>query len=251
VCYGPHDIIFSSEHGAQQSDEVNIIEPTRNYGWPNVQGACDTQTEMNFCAANNIKEPLMEWTPCVAVNDLLYYDHPAIPEFKGSILMAVLGGFARLPRVSQLILSPDGRSIIEERQYLTNLGRIRDIEVNPHTGALYIVDNGSTYPGSGPNKVIEYRNLAYDPTNIENEEVPTFGIIGSTIVSENLMLKLSESLQKNVCSITDLQGRIWLSTELAPSYQNIDISNLKNGIYFINILTDHGSHSMKFIKMER
>ena len=45
----PSGIIYSSEHGPQNDDELNILEPNRNYGWPNVNGFCDGLSEQAFC----------------------------------------------------------------------------------------------------------------------------------------------------------------------------------------------------------
>ena len=86
----PNGRIYSSEHGPNNDDEINQIEAGRNYGWPNVEGYCDLPAEATFCAANNVREPLTVWTPTIAPAGLTYYDHPAIPGWRGSLLLAVL-----------------------------------------------------------------------------------------------------------------------------------------------------------------
>lgn len=53
LAYGPGGQIYSSEHGAQQSNEFNLIGPDANYGWPAVQGACNTPAEQTFCSAKS------------------------------------------------------------------------------------------------------------------------------------------------------------------------------------------------------
>jgi hypothetical protein len=52
-------ILYSSEHGPANDDEINIIEKGRNYGWPQVQGFCNSGSEQSFCSANNVKEPVI------------------------------------------------------------------------------------------------------------------------------------------------------------------------------------------------
>ncbi|GAI30312.1 unnamed protein product, partial [marine sediment metagenome] len=74
----PNGIIYSSEHGPANDDEVNIIEKERNYGWPEVQGFCDLPDEQTYCTANNVMEPIAAWTPTLAVCGLDYYDHDTI-----------------------------------------------------------------------------------------------------------------------------------------------------------------------------
>jgi len=166
LCYGPNDILYSSEHGAQQSDEVNFIVNGRNYGWPIVQGACNTTAEINFCNSNVVVEPIAEYSPCQAVNGLDYYNHPAIPELGNSLIMAVLGGLSGgLQRLAVLHLDESGTTVTSEDSYFTNFGRLRDVCINPHNGAFYIATNGGSYPGSGPNRIIEFVNEDWTPAD--------------------------------------------------------------------------------------
>ena len=162
LCLGPNGLIYSSEHGQNNWDEFNIIEMGRNYGWPNVEGPCNTLGEQAFCAENDVMEPLKTWSPCAAVNGIEFYDHQGIPEWQGSVLMAVLGGFAlNDKRLSVLHMSEDGLSIESEDQFFSSFNqRVRDVAVHPETGAVYLAFNGPIYPGSGPNVIKEFRPLA-------------------------------------------------------------------------------------------
>ncbi|HWR32873.1 MAG TPA: PQQ-dependent sugar dehydrogenase, partial [Chitinophagaceae bacterium] len=82
-----NNIMYSSEHGPSNDDEMNIIEKGRNYGWPNVEGYCNTSSEQSFCSANNVKEPIKAWTPTAAVCGMDYYNSNLIPQWKNSLLM--------------------------------------------------------------------------------------------------------------------------------------------------------------------
>lgn len=160
LALGPNGIVYSSEHGQSMNDEFNILIPGGNYGWPNVEGMCNTSAEELFCAENNVIEPLDTWSPCVAVNGIEYYNHEAIPEWQHSVLLSVLGGLGgQYERLSVLHLSEDGLSVTGEDQYFASFNqRIRDVAVNPYTGAVYVAFNGTAYPGSGPNIIKEFRN---------------------------------------------------------------------------------------------
>lgn len=57
MCYA-NGRLYSSEHGTSNNDEVNIIETNRNYGWPTVEGVCNTAAELAVCQANNVAEPI-------------------------------------------------------------------------------------------------------------------------------------------------------------------------------------------------
>ncbi|HVF82223.1 MAG TPA: PQQ-dependent sugar dehydrogenase, partial [Flavisolibacter sp.] len=78
--------LFSSEHGPDTDDEINVIEKGSNYGWPNVKGYCNESGERFFCNANNIKEPIKAWSPTLAVSGMDYYNSDEIPQWKNSLL---------------------------------------------------------------------------------------------------------------------------------------------------------------------
>ena len=163
LALGPDGQIYSSEHGQNADDELNLLSPGRNCGWPSVQGMCNTASEQTFCEANDVLEPLKTWTPCIAVNGISYYNHPAIPEWQHTLLMAVLGGLGgQYERLSVLNLSEDGLSVTGETNYFASFNqRVRDICIHPVTGSVYVAFNGTSYPGSGPNIIKEFRNEAY------------------------------------------------------------------------------------------
>lgn len=189
LCYGPNGLIYSSEHGAQQSDEVNYIAPSRNYGWPIVQGECNTESELNYCDSTVVIEPIAEYSPCQAVNGLEYYDHPAIPEFQGALVMAVLGGLSGLwERLAVLHLDETGMLVTSEDSYFDNFGRLRDVCINPHNGALYIATNGGSYPGSGPNQIVEFlnENWVLDTTVVDTTVIDTT-VMDTTIMDTTIM----------------------------------------------------------------
>lgn len=248
LCHGPNGIIYSSEHGAQQSDEFNIIEPNRNYGWPNVQGACNTTSEMNFCNNFDVKEPLAEWSPCVAVNGIEYYDHPAIPEFQNSVLMAVLGGLSGgAQRISQLKMSEDGTEIVEEIEHFTNFGRLRDVCVNPHTGALYLATNGPSYPGSGPNRIVEYRNMDYVINDLEEVEHTQYIRIFPNPVRSNSRINFSENFIGKTYEIISFKGQVVDSGTIQDNLMDIKTKKLATGTYYIKATNEVGTVTRVFV----
>jgi glucose/arabinose dehydrogenase len=110
----PSGIVYSSEHGPSTDDELNIIEPGRNYGWPDVHGFCDLPDEITFCDENNVKEPLEAWTPTIATSDIVYYDHEAIPDWQGHILLTSL----KNKRLYVMTLNEEGTEVVGEEQFL-------------------------------------------------------------------------------------------------------------------------------------
>ena len=144
-----NNILYSSEHGPSNDDEINIIEKGRNYGWPNVEGFCNTSGEQIFCTANNIREPLKAWTPTVAVCGLDYYNNDQIPQWKNSLLLVAL----KEARLYQLKLDAANTSIAATTEYFaSSYGRMRDVCISP-TGKVYIC----TSNGGNADKIIEVR----------------------------------------------------------------------------------------------
>ena len=252
LCVGPNGLIYESEHGQNNSDELNLVEPNRNYGWPTVQGACNTAAEQTYCTANNVREPLMEWSPCRAVNGLEYYTHPAIPEWQNTILMAVLGGLnSNYERLSVIHLSADGLSatcVDADDTYFQSFNqRIRDLCVNPHTGALYVALNGVNYPGSGPNIIKEFRNLAYQPTatpvykNRQDVKVypnPTAG---------NLNLEVTPLLVNAPYEIYAFNGQKVASGIFNQTLNVIQTEGWSKGQYFIRAANAMGTITKTFV----
>lgn len=253
LCVGPDGIIYSSEHGPNASDEFNIIEPGRNYGWPAVRGACNTPSEITYCEANNVKEPLTEWTPCVAVNGIEYYNHPAIPEWQHSILMGVMGGLGGASgnndRVSVLHLSQDGLSIESEDQYFTSLNqRFRDVCVNPYTGSVYVALNGANYPGAGPNKIIEFKNLEYTPQSVlPVTEGQLFSMFPNP-ATDRLTIEVSPSLVGQSVVIYSYDGSLVLEEVVRSSKHELNISALTPGNYWALMSSALGTVTTNFVK---
>lgn len=130
-----NNILYTSEHGPNIEDEVNIIEKKRNYGWPIVNGPCDQPSETAFCNSNQVKTPI--WSSggvTVATSGLDYYNHDRIAAWKHSLLMATL----KDNKLYQLKLSADGRTITGVSTFFNGrYGRLRDVCVSP-AGRVYI-----------------------------------------------------------------------------------------------------------------
>jgi aldose sugar dehydrogenase len=129
-----NNILYSSEHGPDSDDEINIIEKGRNFGWPDVKGFCNESGETGFCTANNIKEPIKAWTPTIAVSGMDFYTSDAIPQWKNSLLVATL----KNSRLIQLKLNSAHTMVAATNEFLTNdYGRLRDVCISPD-GKVYI-----------------------------------------------------------------------------------------------------------------
>jgi glucose/arabinose dehydrogenase len=132
--------LYSSEHGPNNDDEINLIRKGKNYGWPNIEGYCNTTTEKAFCALNEVTEPLTVWTPTIAPSGLTYYNSDYLPQWKNSLLMVTLKG----TKLVQLKLDESGEKITESKDFFLNqFGRLRAICQSPDGKVYLATSNGS------------------------------------------------------------------------------------------------------------
>lgn len=236
LALGPNGLIYASEHGQNTDDEFNIVVAGANYGWPNVEGFCNTLGEQAFCADNDITEPLKAWTPCVAVNGIEYYNHPAIPEWQNSMLMAVLGGLSgAYERLSVLHLNADGTAIDSEDQYFASFNqRVRDVAVNPYTGAVYLALNGVSYPGSGPNLIKEFANEAYNSVESPAAQTPNLQCYPNPATD---LLKIRYTPQADLArwEVFGFNGQRVGAGRVDTTEWTIGLSSLSSGAYFLRI----------------
>ncbi len=132
--------LFSSEHGPDTDDEINIIEKGSNYGWPTVRGKCDASNETAFCNQNNVMESIFQWTPTIAPSGMIYYNSNYIPQFKNSLLLGLLKG----TKLMQLKLNEAQTAVAETKDlFVGDFGRIRAVCQSPE-GKIYLCTSNSS-----------------------------------------------------------------------------------------------------------
>jgi glucose/arabinose dehydrogenase len=228
----PNGDVFSSEHGTTEDDELNRILPGRNYGWPNVLGACDSVNELAFCSANNVMEPIYTWTPTWAVCGLDYYDHPQIPELKGSLLLATL----KAQRLLRLKLDFNNYTVDTAYEVVADtFGRLRDILVAPN-GNLYISTSNHSNYGSHlyPNddKIIELSNPNFTQIN-KIIKTHTYSIYPNPTNGDiNFIIK--GGLLPDRIEIIDISGRVCKDV----LYNETINLNILQGTYFVRLVAN-------------
>ncbi|MGJ8622925.1 MAG: PQQ-dependent sugar dehydrogenase [Yoonia sp.] len=135
---GPMGDLWTIEHGPRGGDELNRPEAGQNYGWPVVSYGINYRgSDVNDgrARAPEFAEPVYYWDPVIAPGGMMFYDGPHAP-WQGDLLIASLnpGGLVRLK-------FENGRVVGEERM-LTDVGRIRDVEVLDDGAVLVLLDDG-------------------------------------------------------------------------------------------------------------
>ena len=126
--------LWEAEHGPFGGDEVNLIEPGNNYGWPVVGYG------MNYGSGSAIHggtlrdgmvPPVHIWVPSIATSGMMIYDGDAFPDWRGSIFVGGLAG----EQLSRLEMDGDVRLFDETLLY--GIGRVRDVRQGPD-GYIYL-----------------------------------------------------------------------------------------------------------------
>ena len=135
------DFVYMHEHGAKGGDELNLVLPAVNYGWPavtkgiNYSGAYVTPLK----SAPGVEEPLTYWVPSIAPSGLAIYNGAAFPQWQGDLFVGAL-----VDEEVRQIKIENGKAVAETSVFTEIAARIRDIRVGPD-GYLYILtdsDNG-------------------------------------------------------------------------------------------------------------
>jgi aldose sugar dehydrogenase len=143
----PNNTVLVSEHGASTDDEIQLLHAGRNYGWPNVEGFCNTSNEITFCQNNQVVEPLNAYTPTIAPSDLVFYSNPGFPEWDQCALVTVL----KDKEIRALKMNSEFNQISSDISYLKNrFGRLRDIAIGPDK-EIYLATNGASWANTDPN----------------------------------------------------------------------------------------------------
>ncbi|WP_241491850.1 PQQ-dependent sugar dehydrogenase [Sphingomonas endophytica] len=129
--------LWETEMGPQGGDELNLIEPGRNYGWPIVSyGKNYDDTPIASPAGNRTyQEPALYWTPVIAPAGLTFYNGAMFPQWRGS---AFIGGLAS----TALIRVAFDRGVPREADRWDMGARIRAVTTGPD-GALWILEDGT------------------------------------------------------------------------------------------------------------
>ena len=134
--------VWESENGPQGGDEVNVILPGRNYGWPiatfgrEYSGAPITETPV----LRDMESPRLFWVPSIGIAGMTFYTGDRFTAWKGNLLVAGLSGRG----VHRIKFNKDGfeETVRPREALLTELRqRIRDVRQGPD-GLVYVVTDG-------------------------------------------------------------------------------------------------------------
>jgi glucose/arabinose dehydrogenase len=131
--------LWNGEFGPRGGDEINIIKPGKNYGWPTITYGIEYSGKtigMGITQKEGMEQPVYYWDPVISPSGMTFYAADLIPEWKNNLFIGCLSG----SHIARLVIK-DNKVIGEERLLSEEGQRFRDVTVGKD-GALYAVCDG-------------------------------------------------------------------------------------------------------------
>jgi glucose/arabinose dehydrogenase len=138
-------VVWQNENGPNGGDEVNILEPGGNYGWPIVSLGRDYRgpwagRDSEGPTHEGFIPPAVYWTPAIAISGMTWYTGDALPKWTGDLFVGGLryGEIFGTGRLTRVLMNQDFQELRREDLLLELHQRIRDVRQGPD-GLLYVV----------------------------------------------------------------------------------------------------------------
>jgi aldose sugar dehydrogenase len=133
-------VLWTHEHGPQGGDEINVMRPGMNYGWPVITYGANYGIGTRIgegTQKTGMQQPLHYWVPSIAPSGMAFYTGDKFERWKGDLFVGAL-------RDQMLVrVKLDGEKVVSEERLLKGvLGRIRDVRAGPD-GFLYLLTDES------------------------------------------------------------------------------------------------------------
>jgi glucose/arabinose dehydrogenase len=125
--------IWTHEHGPQGGDEINIVKPGKNYGWPAISYGIDYDNSIitEFTEKEGMEQPLFYWVPSIAPSGLAIVTSDKYPDWKNNLLV----GSLKFGYVERLVLEND--KVVKREKLFEGIGRVRNVKQAPD-GFIYL-----------------------------------------------------------------------------------------------------------------
>ena len=134
--------MWQNENGPNGGDEINILKPGRNYGWPVVSYGRDYPGPYHNEVPGHLgfEAPVVYWVPAIAVSGMTFYTGDKLPKWKGDVFVGSLrtGEIPGTGHIERILFNEKMQELRRE-SLLTELHqRVRDIRQSPD-GFLYVL----------------------------------------------------------------------------------------------------------------
>ncbi len=125
--------MWATEHGPIGGDELNLIEPGRNYGWPVISyGTPQIGETIEGAARDGMEQPKAWWSPSVAPSGMMFYTGDRYPAWKNNLFIALLFG----RHLRRVVI--EGDNVVHQEVVFSEMGRVRTAVQGPD-GLLYVL----------------------------------------------------------------------------------------------------------------
>lgn len=136
-----HKRLWLIEHGPRGGDEINLVLPGRNYGWPVISYGMEYWAPIAVgegTEREGMEQPVKEYTPSIAPGSLLLYSGKAFAPWRGNLFAGALV----LRHINRVTLDARGRAVGEERLLKDFNERIRALAESPQGWIYFSTDSG-------------------------------------------------------------------------------------------------------------
>ncbi len=136
-----HKRLWVIEHGPRGGDEINLVKPGANYGWPVISYGKEYWGPISVGESTEKKgmeQPLVVYVPSIAPSSLLLYSGKAFPQWRGNLFSGAL----KLRHLNRIELNTQGLPIAEERLLTRLNSRIRALTESPEGWIVLSTDSG-------------------------------------------------------------------------------------------------------------
>lgn len=139
--------VWITEHGPQGGDELNVVRPGLNFGWPVIGFGVNYRSGAAIHDGTHregMEQPVHIWVPSVGTSGLMFYTGARFTRWRGDLFAGGLAGEA----LDRLVL--DGTRVVRRETVLKGIGRIRDVRQGPD-GYVYVAVD---HRGGDPTPVV-------------------------------------------------------------------------------------------------
>jgi glucose/arabinose dehydrogenase len=134
--------VWAGEQGPNGGDEVNVLKPGKNYGWPLVSYGSDYRGPRfaAFAAGKDFEEPRLFWTPAIALSGMMFYTGDRFPNWKRNLFVGGMreGEIARTGQLVRIVFNEQWQELRRESLLRDLHQRIRDVRQGPD-GLIYVL----------------------------------------------------------------------------------------------------------------
>ncbi|MFN4101433.1 MAG: PQQ-dependent sugar dehydrogenase [Pararhodobacter sp.] len=137
IAFAPDGLLWLHEMGPRDGDELNLLAPGLDYGWPTVSNGMEYSGEPipNHDTRPEFEAPVITWTPVISPAGMVFYEGPLFSDWQGS---ALIGG---LSSESLVRVTVEGETAQEAERFAMGT-RIRDVAVTPD-GAIWLIEDAA------------------------------------------------------------------------------------------------------------